>query len=202
MQDNAPVIIAACGLATVCVGIFLVGSFLVVRFLGADLFSFIRGLPGLAKEERGNVNVEAAQRQARDRGDLRARAQSLDFDAAVAQYDPQNSQQGGTFGAQSAPRNAPPTSAPLSSGSRRPSAPSSPSGTASGWTTAGGNSLDDNTGSGSEDNPFGDVPRRRLRGDSRTSANDPRLKKRRRSGNDDEIFGGMLDDDGDGSVDF
>lgn len=190
MQDNAPVIIAACGLATVCVGIFLVGAFLVVRFLGADLFSFIRGIPGLAKEERGNVNIEAVKNQARDRSGLKARAQSLDFDAAVAQYDnPQGPAQGGTFGAQSAP-----------SGRPRTTSPSAPSGTESGWTTAGGSSVDENTSS--DDNPFGDVPRRSLRGSDRTSSNDPRLKKRRRSGNDDEIFGGMLDDDGDGSVDF
>ena len=189
MQDNAPVIIAACGLATICVGVFVIGAFFVLRFLGADLFSFIRGLPGLAREERGNVNVEAVKNQARDRSGLKARAQSLDFDAAVAQYDnPQGSPQSGTFGAQSAP-----PSAPLSSGRPRTSSPSSPSGTSSGWTTAGGRSADDN--------PFGDVPRRSLRGTDRTSSNDPRLKKRR-SGNDDEIFGGMLDDDGDGSVDF
>jgi len=196
MQDNAPVIIAACGLATVCVGIFLVGAFLVLRFLGADMFSFVRGLPGLAREERGKVNVESVQRQSRDRGDLRARAQSLDFDAAVAQYnDPQNPPQSGTFGAQSAPQNA-----PLSSGRPRtssPTGPSGPSGSPSGWTTAGGSGLDENAAP-SEDNPFGDVPRPNLR--DRTSG--PRPKKRRRNGNDDEIFGGMLDGDGDGSVDF
>jgi hypothetical protein len=95
MNDLAPVIAAVCGFAVVCVGLVLVGGFLLIRLGGKTLLGPVLGnfLGGRGEEEAIEDRPYVSQRassQATAR-DLRTLAQSLDFDAAVQKYR----QQGG-----------------------------------------------------------------------------------------------------------
>ncbi len=100
MQDSSLVLIAVCGLSVVCVGTIAVVALLVVRFTGRTLGEMIGGLGGFggvagalvaAAADAGDDDVESGIRRERRRTtsasrDLRARAQSLDFNEAVNRY--------------------------------------------------------------------------------------------------------------------
>lgn len=132
-----------CGLGIVCGGLLLIGLLVVIRLTGRGLLPLLSILLSRRAESR-SVDLPPLPRR---RVDLRARAQSVDFDSALAAAQAQDS----ATSPPTPPLNGTPQASPLP-----PSAPSRP------W----------------------------LNG------------RHRRPRNEDEIFGGMLDSDGDGDVDF
>lgn len=92
MQDPALALVAICGFSMICIGLIAVLGFLVLRFTGRTLGGFLggSGLYGLVDSVTGASDPEESS-MVRDRRrspatNLRAQAQSLDFDAAVNQY--------------------------------------------------------------------------------------------------------------------
>ncbi len=136
-MNDFGILIPTCALALVCGGLIVVALVLGFRFVGGSLPGFLGG----AEEDK----VQTVPR-GRPRPNLRAQADALDFDAAVARH---------------AGENSPATPESPDFKAQRIDAPADP--------------------------PLSDSYRRR---------------RKRRDRNEDEIFGGMLDDDGDGSVDF
>ncbi len=144
MDQTTGLLAGLCGLGIVCGGSLLVLSFVLLRFTGRGLLSFILVTLG---NRMGGSGEQRPARIPRRRVDLRAKARSADFDAALAAE------------AQKQTTPMPPadptalTAPPV----QRPSAPAT---------------------------------------HAPLSANRPRRS------DDDEIFGGMLDVDGDGDPDF
>jgi hypothetical protein len=154
MQDNTLLILGFCGAAIVfmAVGAFL--FFWITRSLNRFfIVGLVRRLIGGVDDYTDDNELTAAYLNQRPRPDLRAQAQSLDFDSAVARHrgEPVPPTQPVDASAQSTPTQntvpTPDTSAPPLRSRRR--------------------------------------PRRQPKDD-----------------NLDEVFGGMLDNDGDGDVDF
>lgn len=153
-MDIGLILVTVCGLSLVCVGTFVVVAFIVVRTTGVrlwDAFSGIGGVFGVLNsgedDEPELANRSAARRDRRSRADLRARAQALDFDSAVARHSEEPA----------SPTALSADTPPRQPGTRLPT-----------------------------ERPLGGASQRR----------------RRAEGDEDEIFGGFLDDDGDGSIDF
>jgi hypothetical protein len=77
-------VLSMCGLSLVCTGVFAVMAFVVLRFTSGELFEFAGGLFGnddaSSADPAGDPGRIAASRR-----DLRAKANSFDFDAAVRQ---------------------------------------------------------------------------------------------------------------------
>ncbi|MCB9453955.1 MAG: hypothetical protein H6672_21185 [Anaerolineaceae bacterium] len=154
-MDIGLILLTVCGLALVCVGTFLVVAFIVARTTGVRLWSAFSGIGGifgvLSAGEDDNepelVTRSTTRRERRSRGDFRARAQSLDFDSAVA---------------------------------RQVENPSPPSPTAQ----------------STDFSPR--TPRTRFS----TTLPDSQPLRHHDEDNEDEIFGGFLDEDGDGTIDF
>lgn len=86
-NSNLPVIIAACGLSVVCLGVLGILAFGVARFTGGTLLGLIGSLTG-GGTAANDADIPGYQigRPRRPRLNLEAQAQSLDFDAAVAKY--------------------------------------------------------------------------------------------------------------------
>jgi hypothetical protein len=151
MNDVSPVLLAVCGFLIVALGLIIVGGLLMYRFLRFNVFSMAMGyfMRHQGDELESDPQITPIQRS----HNLRAKAEALDFDAALARHSKE---------AQVSP--APET---------QPKA-----GVA---------------------NPFeGFKP-----SDSTSNANGAKRRKRRDSNEkEDEIFGGMLDEDGDGDIDF
>ncbi len=142
MDQSSGLLSGVCGLGIVCSGLLLVVVVLVIRFTGRGLLPILTMLLN-RRAERKPVDVPIPRR----RVDLRARAQSADFDSALA----------------AASVNDPTTPAP-------PAAPLSAM------------------------PPTTTLPL--------AAPDRPWLNGRRRPRNEDEIFGGLLDSDGDGEVDL
>ncbi len=94
MQDPALALVAICGFSLICVGLIAVLGFVVLRFTGRTVGGMLGGggLSGLLgslsgaddpDDEPSSIN---RRRRSTPATDLRAQAQSLDFDAAVNQY--------------------------------------------------------------------------------------------------------------------
>jgi hypothetical protein len=94
MQDPALALVAICGFSLICVGLIAVLGFMVLRFTGRSVSGMLGGggLHGLFSslsgaddpdDEPSSIN---RRRRTPAATDLRAQAQSLDFDAAVNQY--------------------------------------------------------------------------------------------------------------------
>jgi hypothetical protein len=90
MRDLTPVIAAVCGFSVVCIGLIVLGGFMLLRVTGqsflAPLIAMITGgrdNEGERPEDRPHVPSVRAQSSGRD---LRSLAQSLDFDSAVEKY--------------------------------------------------------------------------------------------------------------------
>lgn len=93
MQDISPVLIAACGLCTVCGGVLILGVLLIARFTGGGIVGialplvlqlFQRG-PDVDEDEGSSSPVRTTTARPRST-DIRSRAESLDFDSAVQKY--------------------------------------------------------------------------------------------------------------------
>lgn len=97
MQDPALALVAICGFSVICIGLIAVLGFLLLRFTGRTVGGFLGGggLHGLFSSLSGadDPDDEPTSINRRRRTpvatDLRAQAQSLDFDAAVNQYKSQ-----------------------------------------------------------------------------------------------------------------
>jgi hypothetical protein len=154
MQDNTLIILGLCGIALVFMAIGAFLFFWITRSLNRFfIVGLVRRLIGGVDEYTDNDEAIGSYVTSRQRRDLRARAQSLDFDSAVARHrgEPVLPTQPVDASAQSTlPQNTLPT----------------------------------------------------------TDASAPPLRSQRRRRRDskddslDEVFGGMLDTDGDGDVDF
>lgn len=104
MNDLAPLIAAGCGFATICAGLLVLGGFLMMRMTrNSFLVPLVNSFTGRSElQDDEDREPPVAPQRASSAADLRAKAQSLDFDAAVQKYQQP--------GAQSAP----PTSLPPS----------------------------------------------------------------------------------------
>jgi hypothetical protein len=95
MGDISPVLIALCGLSVVCLGLIVVGLFMMTRFTGfAILPSVLEVVRGLMSNEE---DVDSYERERRHRPVRTAaqqrigqRPEALDFDAAVERYKQQD----------------------------------------------------------------------------------------------------------------
>lgn len=88
MQDGSLVLVAICGLLCVAGGLLLVVAFAVARATGRTLFETFGGIGGVFAALGGGEEEDTdllTRREVRRRRDLRAKAQQLDFDAAIAQ---------------------------------------------------------------------------------------------------------------------
>jgi hypothetical protein len=147
MNEISPVLLAVCGFLIVALGLIIVGGLLMYRFLRFNIFSMAMGyfMRHQGDEVEADPQIVPVQRS----HNLRAKAEALDFDAAVARHSKDT---------QTSPVSKPKaTSADAFEGFKPADYTSRTNGTS---------------------------------------------KRRRRDGNEDEIFGGMLDEDGDGDVDF
>jgi hypothetical protein len=100
-MDIAPVLIAVCGLSVICIGVIVIVGFIIIRFTGGnillplvsgflnrdDIIDNITGDDEIDKPKRTPARASGR----RSPGGLRSKADSLDFDSAVAKYQ----QQGG-----------------------------------------------------------------------------------------------------------
>lgn len=90
MSNDLPLILlSVCGFATVCIGLIVVVGLLLIRFTGSSfLLPLVNAFTGRGDEsgddDEGYRPTPA--RRAPTANDLRARAQSLDFDSAVQKY--------------------------------------------------------------------------------------------------------------------
>lgn len=102
------VLLGICGLAFVILGVLAVAAFIIARTTGKSLLDLFGGLGGAAAVMGGGDDdadiSPRTRRSARQRTNLRAQADSLDFDSAVAQYQPGDANPR----ASAAPRPAPP----------------------------------------------------------------------------------------------
>lgn len=90
-MDIGPILVSVCGLSLVCLGTLAVIAFIVMRTTGVKLWQAFGGLGGvfgvISSGEDDSNDVPSPRRSGRrSRTDLRARAQSLDFDAAVSRH--------------------------------------------------------------------------------------------------------------------
>jgi hypothetical protein len=98
MQDPTLAIVAICAFALICGGLIAIVGFLVLRFTGRSLGGILGegGIPGMIDTlaDEDDDPLQSSRRRRRTGGeDLRAKAQSLDFDAAVAKYKDQPASQ-------------------------------------------------------------------------------------------------------------
>jgi hypothetical protein len=113
-NETSSVILSICGIAVVVGVLIILAGFLVVRILKSSIFGL--GMMALKvvndpKEEPPSESLRS-QSAARPKRDLRAQAQSVDFDSAVARH-------AGKRGTQSTPTTPPPSN-PFSAQSAPP----------------------------------------------------------------------------------
>jgi hypothetical protein len=94
MQDPALALIAICGFSVICIGLVVIVGLLVLRFTGRTVGGLLGGggITGVINSMSGanDPDEDAALINSRRRrppgNNLRAQAQSLDFDSAVQKY--------------------------------------------------------------------------------------------------------------------
>lgn len=186
MNEIVPVIIAACGMSIICVGLLAVGAIALIRFTGRNLPANIGFLSQMLNTGSESADYTAPQRRRErsSRPDFRQRAQSLDFEDIVASKRQQN---------------PPPALKGDSQSLRRPTP-----GNDSGFRPLGGGTPPPPVPPSTPSKPAApDLGSTNYTG--KYSTNSPRFGSRRRrrdNSKQDEIFGGMLDEDGDGDLDF
>lgn len=91
-QDIGPVLVSVCGLLCVGGGLVAVIAFLALKATGRTLFNAFDEIGGVAaalgisEASTADTDINAPARRPGGRRDLRARAESLDFDAAVSRH--------------------------------------------------------------------------------------------------------------------
>jgi hypothetical protein len=91
-MDPLLVLFSVCGISVVCLGLIGVLAVLLLRFTGRNLFQGVGGLEGVVGalagvgDDSGDDDYERLQRKSPQRRDLRAEAQSLDFQSTVEKY--------------------------------------------------------------------------------------------------------------------
>lgn len=217
-------LLSMCGLSVVCVSIFGVVSFFVLRFTTGELFDLVGGVGGLFGG--GNDNQpDVPARQPVARRDLRSKAQAYNFESAVqttAQSAPTPSKYGENTslrpdrqsrlnantrslnlrppGVQSDnpdALNAPPPPNFNPNSEYLPNTNSNIGGRLGRYNTGrgqGGQRVESSGLTANARDGLGNTTSRRF--------DDARRSLRNRANNYDEVFGGMLDADGDGDVDY
>jgi hypothetical protein len=96
MQDPALALVAICGFSVICIGLIVIVGLLALRFTGRTVGDLLGGggITGVINSLSGanDPDEDGALINSRRRppsSNLRAQAQSLDFDAAVAKYKDQ-----------------------------------------------------------------------------------------------------------------
>lgn len=173
MGDISPVLLAACGFAVICAGLIFVTVLMVLRFLGGSRGGAILGLfGGATREDNAELELLPQRRSRRlTSSDLDAKAQSLDFDAALQKY--RQTPASPMPGAQSAPPASP---LPSLRGTAAPAPPSR---------------VSQNTSLDRED-PLDEIDGRSF---NLRNTNNQSLRRSRREREDDrdEFIGGFLD---------
>lgn len=171
IDANTGLVLGACGLGIVCFGVVAVMLFVVLRLTGRGYMEFLSVFTP-AKEDKDEPNY-----QARSRPNLRHIAQGADFDAAIAKNVVQDELR------------------PTSSGFPAHAAPPSFS---SGTPVTFGQPV---TPPSFDDQPPAGLPPATPRLRNFDPLNRTRRDRNRDNYSQDEIFGGILDDDGDGEID-
>lgn len=172
MGDFLGVALPICGLGIICLGVVAVGAFLFLRSTGLNFGSIIDVVTGGGSSDNDDDDEVLVPR--RKKTNLRARADALDFDASVQKYTSSASSASGK------PNLAARYKATgLDAAPPPPNQPLAP---------LGGASSSPRLGNFERDN----------------SSDEQSLRRglRRRDRSDDEVFGGMLDDEGDGIIDY
>lgn len=175
-MDLLGVLLPLCGLAVICGGLLLVGGFLVLRATGFNFGSIVDMITGGAGSDDDDDDPEFAPRK---RTSLRDRAASLDFDSTVQKYS-------GTGAASNANR-----AQSLADRYKSANFGDTPSSDSTAASPLSGSAARDASGGFVQEDRQGSVSDDSLR---------RQLRRGRRS--DDEAFGGMLDDEGDGIIDY
>ena len=185
MDTSTTLILAACGLLAVVMFVLLLGAFLMYRMLRFNVVNALMGWFMRGDDSRIPEDPYATQEVRRRADQFRAKAEALDFDKTVQQYQRTQPPDITVTGSAQV--------APAPKLEERPINTSSPLGGRigrDGRVTGGtpGQVTDGDAPGGFLELP--DAPTNRP------------LRKPRREPNPDEIFGGMLDEDGDGTIDF
>ena len=97
MQDPALALVAICGFSVICISLIVIVGLLVLRFTGRTVGGFLgeggitgalNSLSGANDPDEDDALINSRRRRPPS-SNLRAQAQSLDFDAAVAKYKDQ-----------------------------------------------------------------------------------------------------------------
>jgi hypothetical protein len=94
MQDPALALIAICGFSVICIGLIVIVGLLVLRFTGRTVGGLLGGggITGVINSMSGandpdeDGDLISSRRRKPPSSNLRAQAQSLDFDSAVQKY--------------------------------------------------------------------------------------------------------------------
>lgn len=169
MGDLSPILLAACGLAVICVGLLFVGALMLMRVArGSRGGSLVGLITGATNNDDADTNLLPQRRSRRmTSSDLQNKAQALDFDSALQKYRQ-------TPGAQSAPPN------PSLRGAGTPAPRTTP-------TTPPSQASD-------REDPLDDFDGRSF---NLRNTNNQSLRRSRRGNEDasDELLGGFLDGD-------
>lgn len=196
MNETLPLLLSVCAVLVVVGGLIVIGGFLVLRFLsrraGGLPLGILGGLSSAFRSEGEEEEVDTSRPTRGRRLNVENLAASVDFDAALARQGDDNSTTG-ISAQQAQPGQQQPKRGNAGAGRILRSGhdtPSSPSGARP--ATQGPDQDFQQIGEDSSSSDLGTTPDRPLR----------QRRRRRRDGNEDEVFGGMLDDDGDGEFDF
>ncbi len=201
-QDNTLLILGVCGFLTVCFGLLVLAFLTIFRFTGRNFLGFL----SLLVRNQKDVDKDDSSQHSVRKPNLRAIADSSDFDAAVAKHsvldhDPQNLPSGASQ-AVPPPLTQAPYNPPLSGAPKPPT-------TLPGYLPGTGGAVPPNAPSGAAQGvtppaarPAGIPPTTQPTPDD-LGWEDPSLKTRKRDdlrrrdhNDDDDVFGGLMDDDG------
>lgn len=183
MNETLGLLLPTCALALVCGGLIMLAIYMGFRYVGG-------GLPGFLGDMLGNEKDVPTLDKGRARPNLRAQAESLDFDAALARHANENPNLSPDAPEYNAETFDVDSSSPISGRRMRDGRYRRVTG------GTPGREKDQDFRRVEGDNP--------LPSDKDLPRTDSPIRRRRRSrgSRDDEIFGGYLDNEGDGEVDY